>query len=148
MRSSTSPLPICSCGIAPADTRMRSRYRKRADQTVTAVQLDLDTDGFAYRKWGARQQCKRGDWIVDNAGEVYTVDQDTFAQTYRRLRAGTYLKTTPVWAEVADEAGSIATKEGRSHYVRGDYLVSNNEDGTDPYCVTADRFEAMYERDD
>jgi len=63
----------------------RQKYVKRADQKVHAVRLDLDTDGFTYRKWGAEQRCKRGDWLVDNGGEVYTVDGDSFARTYRHV---------------------------------------------------------------
>jgi hypothetical protein len=127
---------------------MRQRYRKKADQPVTAVQLNLDVEGFSYAKWGTLQHCKRGDWVVDNNGEVYTVDRDTFARTYRRLRPGAYLKIAPVWAEAAEKTGAVKTKEGISHYERGDYLVSNNEDGTDAYCIAAKTFEAMYECDD
>lgn len=127
---------------------MRRRYRKAADQFVVAVKLDLDTGGFTYRKWGAEQRCKPGDWLVDNHGEVYTVDDAVFAKTYRRVGPGMYVKTTPVWAEKATEAGSIATKEGRSHYSAGDYLVYNNEDGTDAYCIAAAKFESMYEIDE
>lgn len=126
----------------------RRRYRKKADRFVVAVQLDLDTDGFTYRKWGAEQRCKRGDWLVDNEGDIYSVDGEVFAKTYRRLGPGLYVKTTPVWAEVATEAGSVVTKEGRSHYRAGDYVVYNNEDGTDAYCMTAAKFESMYEPDD
>ena len=59
-----------------------------------------------------------------------------------------YIKTTRVWAEIATEAGSVATKEGRSQYQNGDYLVFNNEDGTDAYCIGAAKFESMYELDD
>ena len=54
----------------------RHQYRKRPDRFVLAVRLDLDTPGFAYRKWDGEQRCKAGDWIVDNDGDVYTVDQD------------------------------------------------------------------------
>ena len=126
----------------------RLRYRKRPDQFVIAVQLKLDTPGFAYRKWGADQRCKGGDWLVDNHGDVYTVDAEVFARTYRQVAPGQYVKTTPVWAEVATAAGAVATKEGESRYAAGDYLVSNNEDGTDAYCISAAKFEAMYERDD
>ncbi len=126
---------------------IRRRYRKRADQFVVAVQVDLDTDGFSYRKWGAQQRCKRGDWLVDNGGDIYTVDRDVFADTYRKVDAGKYVKTTPVWAEVATEAGSVVTKEGESNYEAGDYLVYNNEDGSDAYCVDAAKFESMYELD-
>ena len=104
----------------------RRRYRKKADQFVVAVQLDLDTDGFIYRKWGAEQRCQKGDWVVDNDGDHYTVDGDVFARTYRKLSPGIYVKTTPIWAEVASESGQVLTKEGASHYQARDYLVSNN----------------------
>jgi hypothetical protein len=126
---------------------MRQRYRKRPNQFVVAVRLALDTPGFAYRKWGAEQRCKRDDWLVDNDGDVYTVDGEVFARTYRRVEPGRYVKTTPVWAERATADGAVQTKEGQSHYRAGDYLVYNNEDGTDGYCVSASKFEAMYEPD-
>jgi hypothetical protein len=126
----------------------RRRYRKKADQFVVAVKLDLDTDGFTYRKWGADQRCKPGDWLVENQGDTYTVDDAVFLKTYRRVGPGTYVKTTPVWAEKATQPGSVATKEGRSHYDPGDYLVFNNEDGTDAYCIGATKFESMYEPDE
>jgi hypothetical protein len=128
--------------------RRRHRYRKRADRPATAVQVSLDTNGFVYRKWGAQQRCKAGDWLVDNDGDAYTVDREVFARTYRRIGPGLFVKTTPVWAEVATTAGVIETKEGRSHYEAGDYLVANNEDGTDAYCIGRAKFEAMYELDE
>jgi hypothetical protein len=127
---------------------LRRRYRKRPDQFVVAVRLALDIDGFGYRKWGAEQRCKSGDWLVDNGGDVYTVDADVFARTYREVGPGRYVKTTPVWAEVTTVGGAVTTKEGQSRYDAGDYLVFNNEDGTDAYCMSAVKFEAMYERDD
>ena len=126
----------------------RRRYRKKADQFVVAVKLDLDTPGFTYRKWGGDQRCKPGDWLIDNQGDVYTVDAAVFAKTYRSVGPGIYVKTTPVWAEKATQPGSVATKEGRSHYSAGDYLVSNIEDGTDAYCIAAAKFESMYEPDE
>ena len=126
----------------------RRRYRKKADQFVVAVQLNLETGGFAYRKWGGEQRCKPGDWIVDNRGDVYSVDQDTFDRTYERKSPGIYVKTTAIWAEKAAKPGEVATKEGVSHYRAGDYLVSNNEDGSDAYCISAKKFESMYEPED
>ena len=126
----------------------RRRYRKKPDQFVVAVPLALATDGFSYRKWGAEQRCNAGDWLVQNGDDVYTVAADVFDRTYRRVAPGHYVKTTPVWAEKTTEAGSVATREGRSHYEAGDYLVSNEEDGGDAYCISAGRFEAMYEADD
>lgn len=126
----------------------RKRYRKKPDQFVIAVELGMDTDGFTYRKWGGEQRCKKGDWIVDNGGDIYTVDGEVFATTYRKLDPGKYIKTTPIWAEAAEQAGSVPTKEGRSHYEAGDYLVYNNEDGSDAYCISAAKFEAMYELDE
>lgn len=126
----------------------RRRYIKRPDRPVVAVQLALDTEGFTYRKWGGVQTCKPGDWIVDNGGDIYTVDRDTFARTYRQTGPGNYVKSTPVWAEVATQPGAVQTKEGLTRYQPGDYLVFNEPDGGDPYAVTPERFEAMYVPDD
>jgi len=122
----------------------RRRYVRRPDRPVTAVRLALDTDGLVYRKWGGEQRAKPGDWIVDNDGDVYTVDADIFARTYRRTGSGTYVKTTPVWAERATHAGRTKTKEGATHYNAGDYIVSNNSDGSDEYAMTAAKFEDLY----
>lgn len=127
---------------------IRRRYRKKADQFVVAIRLDLDTAGFIYRKWGADQRCKKGDWLVENDGDIYTIDADVFANTYRRTAPGHYVKTTPVWAEVAETSGFVTTKEGKSQYQAGDYLVYNNEDGSDAYCMRTKKFEAMYELDE
>lgn len=125
----------------------RRRYRRKPSASVIAVRLDLDTDGLIYRKWGGEQRAKRGDWLVDSDGDVYTVDADVFARTYRALSRGLYLKTTPVWVEVADRDGDIATKEGRTKYAKGDYIVFNDEQGTDGYGVSKAKFEEMYEPD-
>lgn len=105
-------------------------------------------DPLVYRKWGSEQRGKQGDWLVDNNGDVYTVDGEVFENTYRELSPGVYLKTTPIWAEVAEQSGAVDTKEGKSHYKAGDYVVSNNEDGSDAYCISAEEFEAMYELDE
>src|SRR5438128_1145931 len=108
----------------------RRRYVRRPDSPVVAVRLALDTDGFVYRKWGGEQRAKAGDWLVDNDGDVYTVDAAVFARTYRpaHRRPGAYVKTTPVWAERAETAGFVTTKEGVTHYEAGDYMVSNSSD--------------------
>ena len=125
----------------------RHRYRKKTTSFVTAVRLDVETEGFTYRKWGGEQRCKRGDWLVDNDGDVYTVDAEVFARTYRQVSPGVYGKVTPVWAEVAEVGGVMPTKEGESHYAAGDYLVYNDEQGREGYCMSAEKFAAMYEPD-
>ncbi|MEO8369066.1 MAG: hypothetical protein ABI806_07705 [Candidatus Solibacter sp.] len=123
----------------------RRKYIKRATAFVTAVQIKLELDGFTYRKWGGTQHCSRGDWLVDNNGDVYTVESESFARTYRQTGPGTYVKTTPVWAEVASVDGETSTKEGATHFVAGDYLVYNEPDGGDGYAVTKGEFDRMYE---
>lgn len=123
-----------------------AKYLKKTSTPVVAVQLSLDTRGFTYRKWGGSQTCKAGDWIVNNDGDVYTVDRETFARTYRVISPGVYEKTAPVWAQVAEQPGQIATKEGVTHYQAGAYLVFNDAEGKDGYAVRAEVFEAMYER--
>jgi len=123
---------------------MRRPYIQRPDRPVIAVRLALDTDGLLYRKWGGEQHAKQGDWIIDNQGDIYTVDAEVFARTYQQKGLGTYVKTTRIWAEPAQRAGSISTKEGVTHYNAGDYLVSNDSDGSDAYAVSREKFELLY----
>ena len=125
--------------------KRQRRYRKREDQIVSAVRIDLKFGGFDYKKWGGVQTCNPGDWLVDNRGDIYTIAADSFEETYERVSPGRYRKMGMVWAEVASEAGVIKTKEGSTAYRSGDYIVCNNEDGTDAYAVGKTRFEAMYE---
>ena len=122
----------------------RRKYVKRADSLVVAVQLDLRTAGFTYRKWRGKQTCKPGDWIVNNAGDDYTVNRKVFASTYREASTGLYRKVAPVWAEVANRDGAIRTKEGLTKYKVGDYLVSNDKQGKDGWAVKAPFFKKMY----
>ena len=124
---------------------VRQKYKKKPTAFITAVQLDLDTEGFTYNKWGGKQVSKRGDWLVNNNGDTYTIAKDTFAQTYDFVSPGVYVKSAPVWAEVAEKAGRIKTKEGETAYKTGDYLVYNNEDGTDGYAMSPASFKSMYE---
>lgn len=126
----------------------KRRYRRKPGQPVAAVQLKLQTDGFHYRKWGEEQHCKAGDWVVDNEGDVYSVDAESFARTYTRHGPGTYVKTGKVWAEQVKAGGRVATKEGGTNYAAGDWLVSNEADGSDAYAVGAEKFEASYEPDE
>jgi hypothetical protein len=124
-----------------------ARYRKRSDQLVLALALELDTPGFAYQKWGGAQRCKRGDYLVHNTGDVYTVDRKTFERTYQQVAPATYRKLGHVWARPASEAGSVTTQEGITHYEAGSYLVSNDPEGRDSWAVTREKFESSYELD-
>jgi hypothetical protein len=124
---------------------MLQRYRRRKQTSVTAVRLDLDTEGFVYRKWGGTQRCKRGDWLVNNQGDVYTVDGETFARTYRMVSPGVYEKDAPVWAERVENAGTIQTQEGSTAYQAGDYLVFNHPAGKDGYAMSRETFDSLYE---
>jgi hypothetical protein len=128
----------------PASGRLR--YVKKQKQEVIAVKLDLDTKGFTYQKWGGRQKCKQGDWIVDNNGDVYTVDAKTFDRTYKKSKRNTYIKVAPVWAVQTDKPGVVKTKEGATKYEAGHFLVSNEKSGGDSYAVSPEKFKAMYKR--
>lgn len=126
----------------------RKRYRRRPGLPVVAVQLKLDTDGFIYRKWGGEQRCKANDWLVDTGSTVHSVDAESFARTYTAVSQGLYVKTGKVWAEQAAQAGKVHTKEGHTSYEAGDWLVSNEEDGSDAYAIRASKFGDMYELDE
>ena len=52
-----------------------------------------------------------------------------------RIRSCIFVKTTPVWAEIATEPGMVKTKEGVTNYSAGNYIVSNDEQGTDSCAV-------------
>ncbi len=121
------------------------RYVKKEPKPITAVQLNFESLTFNYEKWGDDQTAKPGDWVVDNAGETYTIDKESFAKTYSEVSAGQYIKTAPVWAIQSEEDGQLETKEGVSHYNAGDVLVFNNEDLTDGYSVPAEKFFSEYE---
>jgi hypothetical protein len=122
----------------------RKEFLKKRAQLVSAVKLDLELRKFQYRKWGGIQRAKRGDWVVENDGDVYTVDSKVFGRTYEIVRHGIYRKHSSVWAEVAEQSGSIKTKEGASRYEQGDYIVYNNKNGKDGYCMSATKFRATY----
>jgi hypothetical protein len=124
---------------------MQRQYRRRPDQFVVAIQLDLDTEGLRFRKWGGEQRCKAQDWLVDNDGDIYTVERETFARTYTKVGPGHYRKITPIWAEPASAAGEVRTLEGATHYEAGDYLISNERDGKPTYSVSREKFLATYE---
>lgn len=120
-------------------------YRRKKTTSITAIRLDLDTEGFVYHKWGGTQRCKRGDWLVNNQGDVYTVDRESFEHTYRMVSRGMYIKDAPVWAEQAKESGTIKTKDGSTDYKAGDYLVFNDPGGKDGYAMTKEAFHSLYE---
>lgn len=128
----------------------KKRYRRKAGQCVTAIQLDLDFDHFTYRKWGDQQQCEPGDWLVDNAGDVYTVKNEVFTKSYRAVpdQKGRHKKVSKVWAKLAREDGFVETNEGRTHYRKGDYIVANDPDWNDVYAMTAEDFLKRYDLDE
>ena len=107
--------------------------------------VDLESEDFTYQKWGGTQRCKPGDWLVNNAGDTYTIDAEVFAKTYRELSPGVYEKVGDVWAEQALAAGVIPTKEGSTEYAAGDYLVFNDPEGRDGYAMSGETFDSLYE---
>lgn len=120
------------------------QYTRKPTATVIAIQMNLDVEEFHYTKWGGPQTAKPGDWLVKNGDEVYTVNKDSFAVTYTELSPGVFFKSGNVWAVRAVRDGEMPTKEGKSLYSVGDYLVYNNPDGTDGYCMSADKFNSLY----
>ena len=122
------------------------KYQKKANQIVVAVQINLDLDDLLYRKWGDQQKAKSGDWLVNNNGNVYTIDEQVFDRTYQQVSPGLYKKIAVIYATVADQSGSVETLEGRTHYLPGDYLVYEQPEQQDgAYAISKDQFESMYE---
>ena len=118
---------------------------------IQAIQMNIGSAPsgsplFIYQKWGGDQSAKVGDWFVSRDGEAYTIDKDSFEQTYAETENhGWYRKKAVVWAERADSDGSIKTKEGATKYESGDWLVYNQENRGDGYAMSAVKFEKLYE---
>ena len=94
------------------ERHMRQRYRRKADQLVTAICLALDFDGLDFRKWGDSQHADPGDWLVDNNGDVHTVDADTFTRTYQQVSPGRWIKVSDHRRRQCDHAGRAHTLPG------------------------------------
>ncbi|MFK7997116.1 MAG: hypothetical protein AB8B87_23480 [Granulosicoccus sp.] len=124
---------------------MSLRFQRKEDTLVSAIRLKLEFSSLEYQKWGDNQRALPGDWLVDNDGDVYTVAADSFAQTYENVSPGRWRKCTHIWATQALVDGSVETQEGRSHYKAGDWIVSNDEAGTDAYAISAEKFQRLYE---
>ncbi len=120
-------------------------YVPKAQATAIAVQINLDIEGFTYMKWGAEQRCSRGDWLVDNYGDVYTVTDKTFTTTYRMERPGLYRKIASVWARVAQTKGTIRSEEGETEYEPGDYVAFHAPDAELGWAVPPLKFLERYD---
>ena len=126
----------------------RKLYKKRPNCNVTAVQIDLNFESLQYEKWGNIQTCEPGDWLVDNDGDIYTVKKQYFRDNYYQISPGVYEKNGEIWAEVAEEDGTIDTLEGATNYKAGDYLVYDRDEKGDGYAISKNKFEKMYEEVD
>jgi hypothetical protein len=136
------PLPSQSPDPDPCDGCRT--YRQREGKQVHAIRLNLDLDAFSFRKWGGLQKAKHGDWLIERDGDTYTVDADVFARTYQQVGPATYVKQASVWAKPAESDGVIQTREGETHYRKGDYLVWNDREGLDGYAISKEKFENLY----
>ncbi|SMF15447.1 Protein of unknown function [Alteromonadaceae bacterium Bs31] len=123
----------------------RKQYKKRPNFHMTAVQIDIEGPGIFYNKWGAEQHGKPGDWLVNNGGDIYTVENTYFKENYQEVSPGQFEKIGSVWAEVTTKDGSVPTLEGPSTYITGDYLVYDRQNGGAAYAVKKQHFERMYE---
>jgi hypothetical protein len=119
-----------------------SRYSRKGNTSVTAVKMSFDTDGFLYQKWGGMQECKAGDWVVTDGSDTWTVDGEVFSATYQKAPGNSYKKVVGVWAKRANSNGHVSTKEGKTHYSAGDYIVANSLD--DMYAMKASTFHSKY----
>lgn len=111
------------------------KYAIKDNPGVVAIQvnLDLECDGFKFEKWGSVQTCKKDDWLVFNLldDDTYVVDGrgGVFNRTYAKSGPGRYKKSGHVYAVRAEEDGFVATKEGRTAYRAGDFVVGDRPEG-------------------
>ncbi len=125
-----------------------TRYSRREQTNVTAIKIDMETDGFTYRKWGGEQIVRPGDWLVDNNGDVYTVDGEAFEATYTKVSQGIYTKTGHVWAREAESDGQVQSTSGFTQYHAGDMVVFRDEREIDGWAMSKADFATLYQVDD
>ncbi|MDA7425302.1 hypothetical protein [Thalassococcus lentus] len=125
-----------------------TRYTRREQTNVTAIKIDMETDGFTYRKWGGEQIVRPGDWLVDNNGDVYTVDGEAFEATYAKVSQGIYTKTAHVWAREAESDGQVQSTSGFTQYHAGDMVVFRDEREIDGWAMSKADFAALYQVDE
>ena len=128
--------------------RALKRYRRRERTAIIAVQIALDTEGFTYKKWGDLQVARSGDWLVNNNGNVYTIDSEVFERTYTEVSDGVYEKTAAIWAEKAQAAGKVRSTSGFTNYRAGDFVLFNDEDRADGWAMSEKEFGRLYELDE
>jgi len=124
---------------------MMKSYKRKTAGTIVAIQLKFEELHFTFKKWQASQKCKSGDWLVENQGDVYTVDEEEFARTYEKVSKGIYKKTSIIWANQAQSIGHIKTIEGKTHYKNGDFLIANEKNGEYLYAISNKKFHQLYE---
>ncbi len=83
---------------------------------------------------------------VASEGDVYPVSAERFADTYEEVRSNVYQKTSPVWAQVADRAGKVKTKEGgQASCSKGDRCVYSDAERTDVSVMKASDLASLCE---
>lgn len=102
---------------------------KNAPEEV-AIQLQSGTTGFSYHKWVTSQSCKPGDWIVKNAFDMYTVDENSFSRSYRAASLSCHRIFSPVRASMVGLGCTNESKEGFTQCQAGTtvaLMTSKNE---------------------
>ncbi len=120
-----------------------NKYRRKG--TIYAIQIKLDSALMYYSKFGGSQEAKEGDWLVQSPFDTYTVNSESFAQTYEQVGPCEYRKTALVYAEQAKFPGVVYTKEGETRHAVGDWVVRSVLDESDRYAMTQERFAELYE---
>lgn len=126
-------------------------HNRKKTPPVTAIQLAFDVPKdiphlFKYQKWGSLQGCKPNDWLVKTSeGEVYTIDEQSFANTYTRVSGDSYQKSVGVYAYQCEADGAISTKEGTTYYKAGDWVTYNDKELTDGYAISDEKFRKLYD---
>lgn len=122
------------------------QYERRPDGLIIAIQirLDLEAGGIAYRKWDSEQWGKRGDWLINDDGDTYTVSAENFANDYELSESGLYRNTAKVWAEEATGSGFVEIRGGTAPFVEGNMLVFSDPDRKEGQVFFYNKFNRLY----
>jgi hypothetical protein len=83
--------------------------------------------------------------LCTTQGDVYIANVDGFERAYGMVSRDMFETHSSVWAEQAETAGAIETKEGSTHYCSDDYPIFNVPGRQNGYAIAAETFHSQYE---
>lgn len=114
----------------------KGQWYTPVSKPVQATQLEEDftwTSGT-----GSSLKGVRGDWLIKDGFEVWTVAQSTFTTTHQEVSPGWYKKVSPALLLLLDCDLTVESLEGPSSGAKGDILAGGESGNV--WIMSADKW--------